>query len=139
MQTQSFVWHFAGQTVTANQAASLQPQFPLTSPVGFCPFHRFPFQRRSANPVRNYREAFMTDTSFTSQRVGRRKTSKTKRQPHRLLIEELEGRVVLSYFPSTTNGIHIIEDQLPSSLSNAMVQFVANHIDGTQKELLGHT
>jgi len=64
-----------------------------------------------------------------------------KRPPHRtsLLIEELEGRVVPSFFPPTTNGIHIIEDQLPNSLSSAMTQFVATHIDGTQKELLSQT
>jgi hypothetical protein len=51
----------------------------------------------------------------------------------------LEGRVVPSYFPTTTNGIHIFEDQLPGGLSSAMVQFVATHTDGTQKETLGMT
>ncbi|HEV3386266.1 MAG TPA: putative glycoside hydrolase [Gemmata sp.] len=54
-------------------------------------------------------------------------------------IEYLEDRVVPSYFPSTTNGIAIFEDQLPDNMSNAMVQFLATHIDGTQKELLGQT
>ena len=57
----------------------------------------------------------------------------------RFQIEWLEDRVVLSYFPSTANGIHVIEDQLPGSLSSAMVQFVATHTDGTQKELLSQT
>jgi hypothetical protein len=61
----------------------------------------------------------MTDTSFMWRRVSRRKTFQSKRRPHHLLVEELEGRVVPSYFPPTTNGIHIIEDQLPSGLSNA--------------------
>jgi hypothetical protein len=51
----------------------------------------------------------------------------------------LEPRIVLSYFPSTANGIHVFEDQLPTGLSSAMVQFVATHIDGTQKELLDQT
>ena len=83
----------------------------------------------------------MTDTSFTSRRVAWKKSSrvKVKRQRVRLLVEELESRVVPSFFPATTNGIHIIEDQLPGGLSDAMVQFVANHTDGTQKELLSQT
>ncbi len=44
-----------------------------------------------------------------------------------------------SAFPNTSNGIHIFEDQLPGGLSNAMVQFLATHTDGTQKELLSQT
>ena len=83
----------------------------------------------------------MTDTSFTSRRVAWKKSSqaKAKRQRVRLLVEELESRVVPSFFPSTTNGIHIIEDQLPGGLSSAMVRFVATHTDGTQKETLSQT
>jgi hypothetical protein len=69
-------------------------------------------------------------TSFPSNR---------RSQPARLHIEPLEDRVVPSYFPSTANGIHILEDQLPNNLSSAMTQFVATHIDGTQKELLNQT
>ncbi len=57
----------------------------------------------------------------------------------RLVVEVLEDRIVPSYFPSTADGIHIFEDQLPSGLSSAMTQFVATHIDGTQKELLDQT
>jgi hypothetical protein len=56
-----------------------------------------------------------------------------------LRVEQLEGRIVPSYFPPTANGIHVFEDQLPSGLSNAMMQFLAMHIDGTQKELLNQT
>jgi hypothetical protein len=62
-----------------------------------------------------------------------------RRRPLRLFLELLEGRIVPSYFPSTADGIHIIEDQLPNNLSSAMTQFVATHIDGTQKELLSQT
>jgi hypothetical protein len=51
----------------------------------------------------------------------------------------LEQRIVRSYFPSTTDGIHVFEDQLPTGLSTAMLQFVATHMDGTQKELLNQT
>src|SRR5262245_25756333 len=83
----------------------------------------------------------MTETSFPSRCFARRNGPQAKTQPHRgrLRIEELEGRVVPSYFPATTNGIHIIEDQLPGGLSSAMVRFVATHTDGTQKETLGIT
>src|SRR5438132_2908241 len=80
-------------------------------------------------------------TAFTSKRLLRRKDSQAKRQPQpaSLHVEALENRVVPSYFAPTTNGIHIFEDQLPTGLSNAMVQFVATHMDGTQKELLNQT
>jgi Hypothetical glycosyl hydrolase family 15 len=47
----------------------------------------------------------------------------------------LEGRIVPSYFPSTANGIHVFEDQLPS-MSSALVKFMATHTDGTQKQTL---
>src|SRR4051794_36782072 len=57
----------------------------------------------------------------------------------RLRVERLECRAVPAYFPPTTNGIHIIEDQLPGGMSNAMIQFVATHTDGTQKQLLAAT
>jgi Hypothetical glycosyl hydrolase family 15/Bacterial Ig-like domain (group 2) len=76
-----------------------------------------------------------------SIRLVRQKTSqgKTRVRPARLHVEELENRIVPSYFPSTADGIHIFEDQLPNDLSSAMTQFVATHIDGTQKELLNQT
>jgi hypothetical protein len=45
----------------------------------------------------------------------------------------LEDRIVPSYFPATTSGIHVFEDQLPN-LSSALVQFLATHTDGTQKQ-----
>jgi hypothetical protein len=56
-----------------------------------------------------------------------------------LVLRELEARVVPSYFPATTNGIHVLEDQLPGGLSDAMLRFVATHTDGTQKETLAAT
>jgi hypothetical protein len=54
-------------------------------------------------------------------------------------LEGLEDRIVPSYFPATTNGIHILEDQLPGGMSAAMIKFVATHIDGTEKETLDLT
>ena len=83
----------------------------------------------------------MTDTSLTPRCLAWRKDSRSKMQSQRVRFqtEGLEDRVVPSYFPSTANGIHVIEDQLPGSLSGAMVQFVATHMDGTQKELLSQT
>ena len=51
-------------------------------------------------------------------------------------VEVLESRLVPSYFPPTSNGIGVFEDQLPGGLSNALVQFLATHTDGTQKILL---
>jgi hypothetical protein len=60
-------------------------------------------------------------------------------QGARLRVEGLEDRIVPSYFPPTTDGIHIFEDQLPGGMSDAMVQFLATHTDGTQKVLLGQT
>ncbi len=68
----------------------------------------------------------MADTSFASRRGLPR-------------VEELEPRLVPSFFPATTDGIHVIEDQLPGGLSDAMVRFVATHTDGTQKQLLNQT
>jgi len=38
------------------------------------------------------------------------------------------------FFPSTTTGIHVFEDQLPGGMSNAVVRFLATHTDGTQKQ-----
>jgi hypothetical protein len=83
----------------------------------------------------------MTGTSSTSRRFAWRKSSQTKKQPHGvcLRVERLEDRAVPSYFPTTTNGIHIIEDQLPGGLSDAVVRFLATHTDGTQKETLSTT
>jgi hypothetical protein len=79
-------------------------------------------------------------TSSTADRLVRRKgLAKRRPQPARLHVEGLEDRIVPSFFPPTTNGIHILEDQLPTGLSNTMVQFVATHIDGTEKELLNQT
>src|SRR6516164_4923854 len=42
-------------------------------------------------------------------------------------------------FPLTTVGIHVFEDQLPTNLSDQMVQFLATHVDGTQKMTLDQT
>src|SRR6516162_887602 len=57
----------------------------------------------------------------------------------RMPIEVIAGRVVPSALLTTAAGIHVIEEQLPGGLSGAMVQFVATHTDGTQKELLSQT
>src|SRR6516164_367227 len=83
----------------------------------------------------------MTDPLPSSRRLARPHGLRTARRPHRLALhlEPLEHRVVPSYFPSTADGIHVFEDQLPSNLSSAMTQFVATHVDGTQKELLRQT
>jgi hypothetical protein len=83
----------------------------------------------------------MTGTSFTSQRLARESGPRANRRPRRvvLLVEELDGRIVPSYFPATTNGVHVLEDQLPGGLSSAMVHFVATHTDGTEKETLAAT
>src|SRR5262249_61280696 len=83
----------------------------------------------------------MTGTSLAPRCLAWREDSRstTPSQRVRFRIEGMEDRVVPSYFPPTTNGIHIIEDQLPGGLSGAMVQFVATHTDGTQKERLGQT
>jgi hypothetical protein len=79
----------------------------------------------------------MTDPLFAPRPVSRQPRKHLPRSRPR--VEELEGRVVPSYLPATTNGIHVIEDQLPGGLSSAMVQFVATHTDGTQKETLATT
>jgi hypothetical protein len=83
----------------------------------------------------------MTDTALTSNGFASGKRRPAKAHPRRVrpYVEELENRVVPSYFPPTTNGIHIFEDQLPTGMSNTMVQFLATHTDGTQKEQLSTT
>src|SRR5262249_32353339 len=99
---------------------------PRDSPLGGPHFHR---------------EALMMSTSLLPRCLAGRKESRSKRQTQRVRfpVEGLEDRVVPSAFPSTANGIHVLEDQLPGGLSGAMVQFVATHTDGTQKELLSQT
>jgi hypothetical protein len=47
--------------------------------------------------------------------------------------EELEERTLLSGFTATTDNIHIWMDQL-GNLSPQMTQFLATHVDGTQKQ-----
>src|SRR5579864_4760980 len=71
-----------------------------------------------------------------SHRARSRRNGQANRRPPgvRLEVELLEERTLLSYFPSTAAGIHVFEDQLPGGLSNAMVQFLATHTDGTQKQ-----
>jgi hypothetical protein len=80
----------------------------------------------------------MTCTPFSRWRVAWKKDTQVKgQQPrHRPRVEVMEDRIVPSSFPATTNGIHIFEDQLPTGLSTALVQFLATHTDGTQKETL---
>src|SRR5580658_3613021 len=83
----------------------------------------------------------MTYKSFSSRLFPGMKSPQAKKQSLRvrLQVEELGERVVPSYFPSTSDSIAIFEDQLPDDMSNTMVQFLATHIDGTQKELLSQT
>src|SRR5271166_305424 len=81
----------------------------------------------------------MAETPLTSHQVGFSNRCTSKRRPprgRRVQIELLEDRTVPSYFPPTTNGIHVFEDQIPGALSNAMIQFLATHTDGTQKQTL---
>ena len=80
----------------------------------------------------------MAETPRTSRRVpsGKGRRAKLRRPRVRLEVEGLEERIVPSYFPPTTTGIHVFEDQLPGGLSNAMVRFLATHTDGTQKQTL---
>jgi hypothetical protein len=65
-------------------------------------------------------------------RASRRASRRSKRTHLDLLI--LDERIVPSYFPSTTNGIHVFQDQLPTGMPAALVQFLATHTDGTQKQ-----
>jgi hypothetical protein len=39
----------------------------------------------------------------------------------------------LSPIPDTSNAIHVWQDQLPDSMTDAQIRFVARHVDGTQK------
>ena len=83
----------------------------------------------------------MIDTRIMPPRLALKRGRRSRMQQRRVrpLIQGLEDRIVPSYFPSTANGIHIFEDQLPDGMSSAMTQFVATHTDGTQKELLSQT
>jgi Hypothetical glycosyl hydrolase family 15 len=77
----------------------------------------------------------MSDNALTSHRIASSGRCRANKRPRvRLEVEVLEERTVPSYFPSTANGIHVFEDQLPGGLSNAMVQFLATNTDGTQKQ-----
>src|SRR5579871_81532 len=80
----------------------------------------------------------MTESSFPSRLVGRGKSPRGQGRGRRVILslEGLEDRIVPSYFPPTTNGIHVFEDQLPNGLSASQVQFLATHTDGTQKVML---
>ena len=83
----------------------------------------------------------MARPPFAPLRLTRKMGSPANGQPclARLRVEALEDRVVPASFPSTTSGIHILEDQLPGGLSAKMVQFLATHTDGTQKQTLQQT
>ena len=80
----------------------------------------------------------MAETPSSPYRAPSGKDGRGKKRPPRvrLQVEALEERLVPSYFPATTSGIHVFEDQLPGGLSGAMVQFLARHNDGTQKQTL---
>lgn len=63
------------------------------------------------------------------------RSQKLSRQRVSLVVEELEERLVPSFFPTTTSGISVFEDQLPS-MDAALTQFMATHTVGTQKQTL---
>jgi hypothetical protein len=43
------------------------------------------------------------------------------------------GAQALRPIPDTEGAVHVWNDQLPDSMSDAQIRFVATHIDGTQK------
>jgi hypothetical protein len=43
------------------------------------------------------------------------------------------GALALRPIPNTTGAVHVWDDQLPDSMSDAQIRFVARHVDGTQK------
>jgi hypothetical protein len=57
-----------------------------------------------------------------------------RRRP--LCLERLEAREMLdaSAFADTSSKIGVFNDQLVTGLSNQLIQFIATHTDGTQKE-----
>jgi fibronectin type 3 domain-containing protein len=73
-------------------------------------------------------------STLNSAPPTRRRTPAARRL--HLDMEQLEERLVPSFFANTANGIHVFEDQLPGGMSNALVQFTATHTDGTQKQTL---
>src|SRR5207248_4505306 len=44
-----------------------------------------------------------------------------------------EPALALRPIPNTTGAVHVWDDQLPDSMSDAQIRFVARHVDGTQK------
>jgi hypothetical protein len=83
----------------------------------------------------------MDRSPFAWRRFARKTGSSAGGRSHRVRprVETLEDRTVPASFPTTTNGIHILEDQLPGGMSSAMVLFLATHTDGTEKQTLDVT
>jgi hypothetical protein len=72
----------------------------------------------------------------------RRDARRLRRVPADLLILALTLGVALALpaaaiarraIPDTSTAVHVWDDQLPDSMSDAQVRFVAGHVDGTQK------
>ena len=70
----------------------------------------------------------MTRTPLTWRRLAWKRGSRAKGQPqpYRPLFEGLEDRVVPSYFPSTTNGIHIYFPEYQLNLGGTYQQVKAS-------------
>src|SRR5262249_24394422 len=83
----------------------------------------------------------MTNTHDVPNRVEQGRGFRAGAGPQRARprVNRLEDRAVPTFFPSRLGGIHVIEYHLPGGLSAAMVQFVATHTDGTQKQVLSLT
>lgn len=72
----------------------------------------------------------------------RRDARRLRRVPADLLILTLALAVALALpaatlasraIPDTSTAVHVWDDQLPDSMTDAQVRFVAGHVDGTQK------
>jgi Hypothetical glycosyl hydrolase family 15 len=74
----------------------------------------------------------------------RRDARRLRRVPADLLILALAVSLALPAsalaqraIPDTSTAVHVWDDQLPDSMTDAQVRFVAKHVDGTQKVSLG--
>ena len=54
-----------------------------------------------------------------------------------LLLGWPGGALALRPIPDTTAAVHVWNDQLPDSMTDAQIRFVARHVDGTQKVSFG--
>jgi hypothetical protein len=54
-----------------------------------------------------------------------------------LLLGSPAAASALRPIPDTAGAVHVWQDQLPDSMTDAQIRFVARHVDGTQKVSLG--